>query len=65
MSQSQPPGEESSSAGTAPSAEEFKERVDTIGEQTNLGSANNEPDPATAENPPQDAETGDAKRHQT
>lgn len=65
MSQSQPPGEHTSAAGTAPSGEELKDRVDAIGEKTNLGSANSEPDPATAENPPQDAETGDEKRHQT
>jgi len=65
MSQSQPePGEHQSSAGKAPSAEELKDRVDTIGEQSNLGGGDDQPDPATAENPPTDAEYGDEKRHQ-
>lgn len=53
------------SSEDAPSAEELKERVGTLGEKTNLGAGDNEPDPATAENPPSDAEHGDQKRHQT
>ena len=53
------------SSEDAPSAEELKDRIDTIGEQTNLGSGNIEPDPATAENPPSDIEYGDQKRTQT
>jgi hypothetical protein len=46
----------------APSAEELKERVEKMGETTNLGVGNKEPDPATAENPPSDPEAGDQKR---
>jgi hypothetical protein len=65
MSQSQPPGEHSSSAGTAPSAEELKDRVDNIGSESNLGAGGGEPDPATADNPPSDIEAGDQKRKQT
>jgi hypothetical protein len=66
MSQGQPePGEHQSSAGTAPSAEEFKERLEKIGDQSNLGAGENEPDPATAQNPPSDLEAGDQKRTQT
>ncbi|MGH3787850.1 MAG: hypothetical protein ACRDRG_15165 [Pseudonocardiaceae bacterium] len=49
----------------APSAEELKERFEKIGEESNLGAGENEPDPATAENPPQDLEAGDEKRVQT
>lgn len=59
MSANQPSSED------APSAEELKERVGTLGEQTNLGAGNKEPDPATADNPPSDVEAGDQKRHQT
>lgn len=65
MSQSQPPGEHSSSAGTAPSAEELKNRVDQIGAESNLGAGSDEPDPVTADNPPSDIEAGDQKRTQT
>lgn len=66
MSENQPePGEHQSSAGKAPSAEEFKERVDAIGEEANLGAGDKEPDPATAENPPSDIQAGDEKRVQT
>lgn len=57
--------EDQPSSGNAPSAEEFKDRVDTIGDQTDLGSSNQDPDPATAENPPSDIDAGDAKRTQT
>ncbi|MDQ3762262.1 MAG: hypothetical protein M3460_11415 [Actinomycetota bacterium] len=49
----------------APSADEFKERVDELGEQSNLGAGEKEPDPVTAENPPQDTGAGDEKRVQT
>jgi hypothetical protein len=57
--------EDQPSSGNAPSAEEFKDRVDQIGEQSNLGVGGQEPDPATAEQPPSDVEAGDAKRTQT
>ena len=36
-----------------------------MSEQTNLGAGNQEPDPATAENPPQDVKAGAKKRDQT
>ncbi len=42
-----------------------KESVDKLHDQTDSGSGNQEPDPATAENPPSDIEAGDAKRGQT
>ncbi len=60
-------GEHQSSApsGKAPSAEEFKERVDNIGEQSNLGAGEQEPDPVTADSPPSDIGAGDEKRVQT
>lgn len=54
--------EDQPSSGNAPSAGEFKDRVDTIGDQTDLGSSNQEPDPATAENPPSEIDAGDDKR---
>lgn len=57
--------EDQPSSGNAPTAEEFKDRVDNIGEQSNLGAGDQEPDPATAENPPSDIEAGDQKRTQT
>ena len=61
------PGEHQSSApsGKAPSAEEFKERVDNIGEQVNTGVGEQEPDPVTADAPPSDIQAGDEKRTQT
>ncbi|MDQ4010889.1 MAG: hypothetical protein M3228_09380 [Actinomycetota bacterium] len=61
------PGEHQSSApsGKAPSAEEFKERVDNIGEESNLGAGESEADPVTAETPPQEIRAGDEKRVQT
>jgi hypothetical protein len=59
MTESQPSSE------SAPSAEEVKERVGKIDEQSNLGVGNEEPDPATAENPPGEPRAGDEKRVQT
>lgn len=59
MSEKQP------SSGNAPSAEELKERVDTIGAQTDSGAGNQEADPATAADPPSDIRAGDKKRTQT
>ena len=49
----------------APSAEELKQRFDKIGEESNLGAGENEPDPVTADNPPADMKAGDEKRTQT
>ena len=49
----------------APSAEKLKERIDELGKKSNLGAGENEPDPATAENPPRDIKAGDEKRVQT
>ncbi len=46
----------------APGADAVKEHVKQTGKQTNLGAGNNEPDPATAENPPSDLRSGDKKR---
>lgn len=57
MSKNQP-----SSEDAPPSAEVEKERVDKLQEQTNLGAGNQEPDPATAENPPSDLKAGDKAR---
>jgi hypothetical protein len=56
--------EKPSSAG-APSADELKERLEQVGEQANLGAGEEEPDPATAENPPGEVGAGDKKRTQT
>jgi len=53
------------SSEDAPSADELKERVRQLDEQTNLGVGNEEPDPATAENPPGEVGAGDKKRTQT
>ena len=39
-----------------------RERVGAMNEQTNLGAGNQEPDPATAENPPSDIAAGDKIR---
>lgn len=47
---------------SAPSAEELKKRIDELGEQTDLGVGEEEPDPATAENPPSDLKAGDEAR---
>jgi hypothetical protein len=57
--------EDQPSSGNAPSAEEFKERVDQIGAESNLGVGDQEPDPATSESPPSDIGAGDEKRTQT
>jgi hypothetical protein len=42
-----------------------QESVDKPHDQTDSGAGNQEPDPATAENPPSDIQAGDAKRGQT
>jgi hypothetical protein len=49
----------------APSAEELKNRFDELGDKSNLGAGESEPDPVTADNPPQDIKAGDQKRVQT
>ncbi|MGH4010740.1 MAG: hypothetical protein ACRDTH_21710 [Pseudonocardiaceae bacterium] len=56
---------ENPSSGNAPSADELKDRVENLGEQTNLGAGNKEPDPATVEDPPGTVKSGDKKREQT
>jgi hypothetical protein len=56
---------ENPSSGNAPSADELKERVESLDEQTNLGAGNEEPDPATAEDPPSEVRAGGKKRAQT
>jgi hypothetical protein len=45
----------------APPADEA-EHVEQTGNQANLGAGNEEPDPATAEDPPSDISAGDKKR---
>ncbi|MFZ0121395.1 MAG: hypothetical protein WAN20_15985 [Pseudonocardiaceae bacterium] len=50
------------SAPGSPSAEELKGRVNKLGKEANLGVGDEEPDPATAENPPSDLKAGDEKR---
>ena len=50
------------SAEETPSADTVKERVDKLGSEMNLGSGDQEPDPATAENPPRDLQEGDSER---
>lgn len=57
--------EDQPSSGSAPSAEELKDRVDTLGEESNLGAGEQEPDPVTADAPPSDIRAGDEKRTQT
>jgi hypothetical protein len=57
VSQRQP-----SSETAPPSAEEERKRVSALQEQTNLGAGNQEPDPATAKNPPSDTKAGDKAR---
>jgi hypothetical protein len=57
--------ESQSSSGNAPSAEELKARVGELGEQADLGAGNQEPDPATADNPPSEIKAGDKEREQT
>jgi hypothetical protein len=49
----------------APSAEELKQRFEKIGEESNLGAGEKEPDPVTEQAPPQDLKAGDQKRVQT
>ena len=49
----------------APSADELKERFEKIGEESNLGVGEEEPDPATGEAPPTESKAGDEKRVQT
>lgn len=56
---------ENPSAENAPSADELKERVGKLDQQTNLGAGNEEPDPATAEDPPGEVRAGGKKRAQT
>jgi hypothetical protein len=53
------------STGAAPSAETEKERIDQMGNEADLGAGNEEPDPATAADPPSDLKAGDKKRTQT
>ena len=48
----------------APSAEELKQRFEKIGEESNLGAGEQEPDPVTADDPPSDLKAGDQKRVQ-
>jgi hypothetical protein len=48
-----------------PSAEELKDRIDKGVGQANLGAGDQEPDPATEENPPAERREGDKKRTQT
>jgi hypothetical protein len=50
------------STGEAPSAETLKERVGKLHEEQDLGAGNQEPDPATAENPPSQGQQGDRER---
>jgi hypothetical protein len=57
MSQPQTP-----SQGAAPSAETEKQRIDQMGDELNRGVGDNEPDPATASDPPSDIARGDEKR---
>jgi hypothetical protein len=49
----------------APSAESVKEHVKQADQNLNLGVGNEEPDPATAANPPTEPREGDKKRTQT
>lgn len=46
----------------APSADAVQEHVKQVGEETNLGAGEEEPDPATAEDPPGQIRAGDKKR---
>ena len=47
-----------SSESAPPSAEVEQERLAELHEETNLGAGNQEPDPATASNPPSDIRAG-------
>lgn len=57
------PGHQPSSEG-APSADVLKERVDEMGRDLDLGEGNDEPDPATADNPPRAGGHGNREREQ-
>ncbi len=48
--------------GGAPPADAVQEHVKKFGEEANLGAGNQEPDPATAANPPDELRAGDKKR---
>ena len=48
--------------GATPSADVLKERVEELGQESDLGSGEQEPDPVTSEAPPQDLQSGDSKR---
>lgn len=50
--------------GGAPPADAVEEHVNQTGEEKNLGAGDEEPDPATAEAPPEETHAGDKKRHQ-
>jgi hypothetical protein len=50
-------------AGAAPTAETLKDRVDELGENSDLGVGDEEPDPVTAEAPPSDLSKGDEQRN--
>lgn len=47
-----------------PSADEIKRRMEQLGEEEDRGAGNEDPDPATAENPPTDRSEGDRTRDQ-
>lgn len=49
----------------APPADDVKENVQQVDETANLGAGDEEPDPATGENPPQDLKAGDKAREKT
>jgi len=57
MAESQTPAE------GGPSADTVADRMDQRGEEANRGSANEQPDPATQDAPPQDNPAGDAARN--
>lgn len=50
-------------AGGAPPAGTVQDHVKQTGEDKNLGTSNEEPDPATADNPPSDLRKGDEERN--
>ncbi len=49
-------------AGGAPPADAVTEHVAQVDEAANSGAGNEEPDPATAENPPNQVKAGDEQR---
>jgi hypothetical protein len=56
-------GQQSSAGAGEASADAVQENIDKLHEGTDRGAGNQEPDPATAENPPQQAGgEGDSKR---